>query len=247
MTEAMIRRWVSALAGPTRLMTVATLSLVFSGCLAEDPSGTGQDPPTPSPEVTFETKEELPSEVPGGLHERIDLSGHWTIEVSDPDGTVVTRRETEGTLSVARGNVALSNMQGRAVTSALWAVELLDRGSDHPCVAAARNLTPTSCLMTERTSILEATNRSLVASVPASGSNAHKLVIKGNLVAQRSGTIDTMLTSAGSTYWRCAASLKYSGDCDAGPLDDITVTPLDPSLSVHLSQRLEITVVVILP
>jgi hypothetical protein len=65
---------------------------------------------------------------PGGNHEGITIHGHWTIEVRNPDGKLVTHREFENGLSANPGTGAtlLSAMLGGAVTPGSWWVLITD-------------------------------------------------------------------------------------------------------------------------
>src|SRR5947208_12840021 len=59
----------------------------------------------------------------GGPKEGIKVHGHWTIEVRNPDGTLVTHREFENALT-SDGGFALSAVLGRALTLGLWRIQL---------------------------------------------------------------------------------------------------------------------------
>jgi hypothetical protein len=71
--------------------------------------------------------------------EGIKVHGHWTIEVREPDGRLVSHREFENALY--RGGRALASMMGRGVTALAWAVFLgpypgpctHDDGTPAPC------------------------------------------------------------------------------------------------------------------
>jgi len=63
-----------------------------------------------------------------GTQEGIKVHGHWTIEVKNPDGTVVTHREFENSLVSNSGPGLLSAMLGGAVIPGSWSVVLADGG-----------------------------------------------------------------------------------------------------------------------
>jgi hypothetical protein len=70
----------------------------------------------------------------GGQHEGIKVHGHWTIEVLNPDGTLVTHREFENSLADAPFSL-LPPILSRTLTVGFWAV-LLDGTGGGPCASA---------------------------------------------------------------------------------------------------------------
>jgi hypothetical protein len=62
----------------------------------------------------------------GGPHEGIKVHGHWTIDVRNPDGSVVTHREFENSLASGSGGGAplLAQILGRQYTVGAWEVLL---------------------------------------------------------------------------------------------------------------------------
>lgn len=76
-----------------------------------------------SPSQNAEQKETASK---GGRDEGIKVHGHWTIEVRNPDGEVVTHREFENglVLGAQGGNVFLAQILGRQNTVGAWEVLL---------------------------------------------------------------------------------------------------------------------------
>jgi hypothetical protein len=62
----------------------------------------------------------------GGPHEGIKVHGHWTLEVRNPDGTVVTHRDFENSLTngATGGASLLATVLGRANTTGNWEIQL---------------------------------------------------------------------------------------------------------------------------
>ena len=60
----------------------------------------------------------------GGSTEGIKVHGHWTIEVRDPDGSLVSRTEFDNALS--GGTSRLPKVLARVYTIGLWGVKLGD-------------------------------------------------------------------------------------------------------------------------
>jgi len=64
-----------------------------------------------------------------GTHEGIKVHGHWTIEVRNPDGKLVTHREFENSLVVGggdNGSVFLAGLLRGTTTLGAWEVTLAD-------------------------------------------------------------------------------------------------------------------------
>lgn len=65
-----------------------------------------------------------------GSHEGIKVHGHWTIEVRNPDGTLVTHREFENSLQPSGGALLANIIAGTTFSAgqtqgAVWAVDCL--------------------------------------------------------------------------------------------------------------------------
>lgn len=62
----------------------------------------------------------------GGPHEGIKVHGHWTIEIRNPNGSLVTHREFENSIAGGSGggSAALSAFLGRQYLVGAWAVSL---------------------------------------------------------------------------------------------------------------------------
>lgn len=65
-----------------------------------------------------------------GRHEGIKVHGHWTIEVRNSDGTVVTHREFENSL-MSGGATTLASFLTGSQTFAYWSLDL--SGAPQPC------------------------------------------------------------------------------------------------------------------
>ncbi len=127
------------------LVGVASLALIFAGPIRAQskpaPSGVTTSAqvalmnPAPAAQAanptpaTVQAPAQNPSakkSSPKGQHEGITVHGHWTIEVRDPDGKVVTHREFENSLapSPIGGANLLAGLLGRLATTGLWTVVL---------------------------------------------------------------------------------------------------------------------------
>ena len=92
---------------------------------------------------------------PGAPREGIKVHGHWTIEVREPDGRLVSHREFENAL-VDQGQGLLAELLGRGVSNPIWLVRLdhvpLDNPDLQPCDQNQVGGRPDACYITEPTS-----------------------------------------------------------------------------------------------
>jgi hypothetical protein len=80
-------------------------------------------------------------------HQGIKVHGHWTIEVRNPDGTLIRHVEFENSLSAGQGNVILSQILARRATVSHWQIVLLPLIGAGPCLDSGGN--PISCIIAE--------------------------------------------------------------------------------------------------
>jgi hypothetical protein len=66
-------------------------------------------------------------------HNGIKVHGHWTIEVRDPDGKLVTHHEFENALQ-PDGVLGLAEVLGRVQTVGFWAVQVFSATFGGPCL-----------------------------------------------------------------------------------------------------------------
>lgn len=173
--------------------------------------------------------------------EGIAVHGRWTIEVRDPDGGLVERREFDNALTIA-GAAALAKTIGGLRVPAEWRVTLsrLSTGGNSPCGGA-----PAECIAVTSTMLLTGPNifETLSVSVPNSGPNADKLVLSGSVTALVDGVIDTV----GSNILFCGPVRPPGTACGSGDLlgfSTITQASVSPAVSVVAGQQILVTVVI---
>jgi hypothetical protein len=191
----------------------------------------------------------------GGRHEGIQVHGHWTIEVRNPDGTVVTHREFENALVASSGGPFLANFlnsNGSNVTPFLWAVSLdgppsctLRANAPPSCVYLTPPCGDHNCVITVPgvPSISFASDsQNLTTAAPASGSpNAGSFVMNGSVVATASTSIaevDTLLLTAAPPSFTLNSSQFTSAT--AGPNNPGFTTPV----AVAAGQTIAVTVII---
>lgn len=136
-----------------------------------------------------------------GKHEGIKVHGHWTIEVRNPDGTLVSHREFENSLLPS---AALASILARQNSVGLWEVGL-NVGGTPP---QTNNCLAIPCLnIAEPGYFFGSSSNNL--SVTASGNS---LVLSGTITADQSGTISEVQTVGIG----CPATVAPSAPCPAG-------------------------------
>jgi hypothetical protein len=125
--------------------------------------------------------------------EGIAVRGEWRIDVRDRHGKLIRRRVFHNAL-VGPGIVA--RFLGHSESVGWWSVELEGSGANQPCQSGG---TPVRCSIFETGSPVTAGGsnfKTLTLDIPTSGTDANKLVLKGSAVANRTGSISTVSTSA---------------------------------------------------
>jgi hypothetical protein len=137
-----------------------------------------------------------------GPREGIKVHGHWTIEVRNPDGKLVTHREFENSLitnAPLAGPLTLSTALGRASTIGLWLVFVQFAAfNSGPCLFGN---TAMPCIAVESADPITGPEyfHTLTLSAPFNQSdpNYGKLTLNGNVTVQNAGQISGVETFVG--------------------------------------------------
>jgi hypothetical protein len=200
----------------------------------------------------------------GGEREGIKVHGHWTIEVRNPDGTLVTRREFENSLvpngSSGGGSGLLIAILDRQVIPGLWHVtfggdSLFGLGAG-PCSV---NGASADCWITEPaaqnnplllTSAYQETVQNTsynlaVSTQPISSGNNLALVLMGSMAVPNAFTVVAVGTALGmcdqkTTPLLCAA--PPAGTAQAGGFLTSALLP-SGGIPVQAGQIVTVTVV----
>ncbi|MBF8265772.1 MAG: hypothetical protein HW384_1636 [Dehalococcoidia bacterium] len=167
--------------------------------------------------------------------EGIKVSGHWTIEVREPDGRLVSRQEFENAL-MTLGAESLAGFLAREQTTGWWRLNLNGTSStSHACLSSG---TPFPCLIGESsdTGTFSYLFKTLVVSSVGSGATA-KMKSSGTLTAQKDGDIGTVSTWVG----RCANTIAPNTGC-GNTFYLFTQKTLTAPVSVLLNQQVVVTV-----
>ena len=120
---------------------------------------------------------------PKGNHEGITVHGHWTIEVRNPDGTVVTHREFENKLEQPSGGLILANILSGASVSGEFAV-----------------LLPVSCVSGINFCVISSTG----------GDPGGGVIIPSDVSAAFGGAAEVFCSGTGSNPAACPQTLQVS-------------------------------------
>jgi hypothetical protein len=103
------------------------------------------DSPTPSlvPELALDQE----AQQTGGPEEGIEVHGHWVLEVRDPDGSRVVRREFENDLDPHGGRYIGDVLRGAGSIESLGIILYGVEGND-PCTRSSSG-DPTACYLVE--------------------------------------------------------------------------------------------------
>jgi hypothetical protein len=181
-----------------------------------------------------------------GSHQGIKVHGHWTIEVRNPDGTLVSHRELENALiqGTASGSGAIAALLGRANTAGFWQVGLSGGagGTANACSGGAGAFTVCYIAEPSDTGIGGGLGvaKTLTVSAPTSGANAGQLVLAGAMAAPATGTITSVITN----LELCAPSVPLGGCNGSNNSSSPFITSATfSSISVVAAQTIQVTVV----
>jgi len=183
---------------------------------------------------------QLKSHAPGAAKEGIKVHGHWTIDIRNPDGKLVERREFNNALEPGGGE-SLGGLLQRTHKMGEWKIVF---GSANP-----------PCLFNSETTSYCHIFAPNTQSGPASDPNAFKTlttesqgyptmatVLSGTATAARTGAIDLVSTSLS----KCAYDTQ--GVCNPNLLGNgfgvFTRTTLATPINVVAGQIIQVTVVI---
>jgi hypothetical protein len=237
-----VRRWTFTLA------SLASLLLLFSA-----PGGaksTSQNSTPGAAKVAAPAPEQTSPAVAAqsrnnGKTEGIKIHGHWVIEVRNPDGTVVTHREFENSLTQSSGAVLLGSTLGRQYSVGTWMLTLTNASNLGPCINTNLSSKPWACYIFETGTTLPSASPNYDSSnsfTTLTFSSGGSLILTGTAVAGYSGTID----SVQSSNWYCLSSTLPSActpsNASAGAWQFTSASLGSSAVSVTVGQTIAVTV-----
>ncbi len=224
---------------------VLAFVLVFTQAGWAAQKETGSKAPVPRG-TSQETKKEVPSvNEAAGPHEGIKVHGQWIIEIREPNGKLVTRREFENALSPFASPI-LTGFLGRNSSVGKWNVLLFGNPiSASPCLDSVGS--PVFCEVSEVNAVPPATFVSFTLTIanPTSGPNAGALVLSGTAIAQNTASA-VNIGDVRTTLGFCAPSASTASAC-AGlgvGVPTISLTTLASPIPVSAGQQILVTVVI---
>jgi hypothetical protein len=124
-----------------------------------------------------------------GTRQGIKVHGHWTIDIKNPDGSLVSHHVFEN--SLASGAVSLPQILARTLVPGAWTVVL------QPGTSGLRKPCPHHRLGSCRIGESGEQFNTLTVDVPASGPSAGKLVLSGHATAEAEGDVFEVYTELG--------------------------------------------------
>jgi hypothetical protein len=213
-------------------LALSIFPAAFSGAVkAQAPAkATAQTPAKTTASPAGESK--------GGQKEGIKVHGHWTIEIRNPDGTVVTRREFENALTTG-GSLGLDLVLGRVFTVGNWGV-VLTGDNNSPW----NTFNHYGYIVEPNDPFALGPNISKTLMLSESGGASPKFTLSGSITAEAAGGI----TQVATNQIFCAAAVNSPSDCLAFSVVDkghsVTGTTLATPVNVSAGQIIQVTVVI---
>jgi len=168
----------------------------------------------------------------GGTQEDITVHGHWMIEVSNPDGTLVERREFDNAFDTQYGAINLARVLTRQRTVAYWQIELTSLNFEpyfmYNIQEANDPTTPAH------------NSKNLVVELIESGDDAGTIVLSGIATAHQDGKISyvsTQLLAVGPD--NAPSDTSFTGTIWGSNFTKFT---LSPGVDVTEGQQVAVTV-----
>lgn len=172
-----------------------------------------------------------PSSGPG--QEGIKVHGDWTLTVRNPDGSVAARHEFKNALYPGGGDKILAQLLTGSVVTGQWTIGLF---ASSPTACNSNNA---PCTIVENLSPNGANSRDLTRTIPTSGPDAGKLVLRGSVRIPNSATITIVQTELSS----CAPSTT-PGSCVSAFNVGFTQKVLTTAVPIAQDQLVEVKVVI---
>ncbi len=171
----------------------------------------------------------------GGSHEGIKVHGHWTIEVRNPDGTVVTHREFENSLNSASG--ILPTILARQAAVGSWQINMSSSTGGGLCRTGICSIAEIA--LSNVTPPPDSTN--LTVAVQGIGIGVPTLTLNGSVNVGSAGAVAGVFTE----FFICGGTIAPSA-CFSTPAFSssgvFTLATLNSPVAVAAGQTLQVTV-----
>jgi hypothetical protein len=160
-----------------------------------------------------------------GPNEGIKVHGYWTLDVRNPDGTLSSHIEFENSLTSLGAGFLLDVLNGKVDAIGRWLVQL------SPSICDLGNGASSTCLITQENPPSAGFFGPLTVSIPSTGPDTGKLVLKGTARAAAAGAI----TGVNTLFIRASDPKGFLNQFTSA---DISVTPV----AVQPGQSIDVTV-----
>jgi len=229
-------------------MALSTASLSRAQSNPTPPSAAAQKHMPPPAKPAASPAEETPAR---GKQEGIKVHGYWTIEVRNPDGSVVSHTEFEN--SYLGGSGVLPCMLSRCGTFGEWGIVLGNSvASQSPCVAQItapfslegvtnNQIATPLCVISESGPSIGAQNVGGTSCTPTAGSCSQNLqvgnaglaaTLSGSVLATNSGTInqvETLISECLPSLSSTACATETVADSSSDNVLGFTFATLPPA------------------
>jgi hypothetical protein len=215
------RKVIAKIAGPGLVLAALLVLSLSNACIGRAQAGTASPAVTPamSAEAVSHTPAPLAAKPPAkGQHEGIKVHGHWTIEVRNPDGKLVSHTEFENSLT-STGQQSIANLLLGYGVPGGFLVRLTDSNTTFvsgPCAPLTPS-TNTNCILVG----------SLISPLPAAfGEQTYGCGGTGfsNQIAAAGPCFPLRIAVVGTSA--DSAALAFSGTAVASSVDSVSVVYL---------------------
>lgn len=257
----MRKKWTLALGMTVVISVVAVIAFFTVGLSNAGETGpeaaavTGPESGKSAPAMVTDSTygEELPvarlkADQPSGSDEGIQVHGRWTIEITEPDGRLVSLTEFDNSLADPWGGPILANVLAHVWSPGAWKITLTGLGSAQPCDTMASSGAPRPCEIYElpltdnivANPLFPHTFGDLSVTAPTSGPNADALVLSGTATVAFDSTIAEVATAVRG----CAPSVAPADANCGGSFLTFTSKTLSNGVAVLGGQAVNVTVVI---
>jgi hypothetical protein len=182
-------------------------------------------------------QEQQAAEKAGPGHEGIQVHGHWVIEVRDPDGTLVTHREFENSLTRSGGDF-LVTLLARSWSLGPWLISLQNANQNLVMITDATGTLPLPICGFSWPCV---TNL-VISATPSGAQPSGWFTLAGTATAPSSASINHV--STGNVP--CPGNGAPGTGCGSGAVawNLLTGTDLSPAISVTSGQNIAVTVTI---
>jgi hypothetical protein len=227
-------------AGPTRAQSKPPQTDAAASSSA--PANPAQVAQAAAPKPAAEPAATAGQSAPKGQSEGLNVHGHWTIVVKNPDGKVVSHTEFENSI-VSGGKAILSDILGQQQTAGPWVIEILAPPSACSVTAIPFTSTTQVCAIVQGQPLPTTCGNNCVAGMPApTVTNAPSVVIAGSITFPTGGPAAT-ITSVATGMFVCPNNVPASV-CAAGNVLVLVGSPFSGASNVFTAANLPTGVLV---